>query len=353
MTNPNLEEQIRRALRLRAEAAPEAHPPSVLADRRRPTHTWRAAAAAVVVVALGLVAVVSVSDDRGDTVAAGTPDTGAEPEAPPVKAPAEQTPRLAFDTPGFRFERVQECEESTSTAEGAARRALPMIQSFGEAKTSSPLLFVQTVSVAERANFGLLEATTGEPFTARGTTGYAAHERSGRGWQLSLELPDGRALYAIVLGLDLDGVIPVLDGLAPRDDGGWVATTLPSGMRELARSERPQGCSYSAWADLPGDAAGPFEINLYDDSFDSRLADRVAGTVGKVRRVAVDGVPATTGSYNAARTDHWVLFEPQPGRTMEIRASNMSAADVDAILEHARFVDEATWQSMKPSGSTR
>jgi hypothetical protein len=341
MTNQSLEDQIRRALRQRAERAPEIAQPPALTQSRRTQRAWLAAAAAVVVVATGGVTVVTATDDDSRSVAAGAGETGT----------AERLPRLGFDGPGFKFQRVQECERSatTTTVRGVdGRRDRVMLQSFGATDRPSPLLFLHTVTVEERANFGLLDEATGEPFTAREATGYAARDRSDRGWNLSLELSDGRALYVTALGLDLKDVIPILDGLVVRDDGGWTASTLPAGMSELPRSESWDGCSYSAWADLPNDNAGAFEINLYNDPFDERLADRVSSTIGAVRQLTIDGVPAITGDYDDAGSDHWVLFEPQPGRTMEIRASHMSQDDVATIVGHGRFVDEATWQSMLP-----
>ncbi len=117
-------------------------------------------------------------------------------------------------------------------------------------------------------------------------------------------------------------------------------------MPELPPSEFWDGCPYSAVADLPYDAAGAFEVNLYNDPFDSRLADRVSSTVGDIRALTIDAVAAVTCDYSAS--DHWVMFEPQPGRTMEIRASNMSRNDVLAMVSRARFVDEETWRSMQP-----
>ena len=101
---------------------------------------------------------------------------------------------------------------------------------------------------------------------------------------------------------------------------------------------------YSAIGDLSDDGAGEFEVNLYQDPFDQRLADRAASTQGLVEEVEVDGIPASIGSYRD--DDHWVMLEPEPGRTVELRASSMTREQVVEILAAARFVDEATWQRM-------
>lgn len=207
------------------------------------------------------------------------------------------------------------------------------------------MLFLWTLDEVT-PDFGLVTAETGDPFAVRGTTGYAARERGTRlGWNLSVVLPDGQAIYAIVTGLELDQVVTVLDGLTPRPDTTWEAGPLPVGMVEVEVSQvSPAPHCYSAVGDLPDDEAGEFEVNLYQDPFDQRLADRAASTQGLVEEAEVDGIPASIGSYRA--DDHWVMLEPEPGRTIEIRASSMTREQVLDIVAAARFVDEATWQQM-------
>jgi hypothetical protein len=85
---------------------------------------------------------------------------------------------------------------------------------------------------------------------------------------------------------------------------------------------------------------GSFEMNLYQDGFESRLADRVSSTTGPVEMVEIGGVPAAVGPYG--ELDWWVMMEPDPGRTLELRIS-YDRATVDWVIAHARFVDEAAW----------
>jgi hypothetical protein len=357
MTDSTLEEEIRAALRHRADRAPRsARDPldARLGARRSITRLVAAGAAASVVAAIALGTayrpdrsqVVTSSGDRGGTPVA--PGNTPERQQPP----SGSVPRLGFDPPGFRFERVQECDRSAAAPTSTVRVApggqpVPAVQSFGRSRYESPMLFVRTIEQGDRETFGLVRSEFGDPFPVRGVTGYASRERAmDRGWNLSVELPDGRALYAIVIGFGLDDVTRIFDGLAPRPDGSWEATVLPRGITELEPSQVWGGCSYSAVGDLAGDEVGAFEVNLYGDAFDWRLADRAASTVGAIAAVTIDGVPAAIGSYR--HDDHWVMFEPQPGRTMEIRASSMSREDVMAIIARARFVDEATWQTMQP-----
>ena len=356
MTDPALEEKIRAALRHRADEAPSSAGPA-LAAPREPSRPRVMRSVVLGAAAASLVAVIAVAatNDDGSHVVTSAAEDGNAPVRPaaertPVEDPVDAVPMLGFDSPGFKFQRVTECEGPpvTTTAHvEAGRRRLPLVQTFGRSYWESPLMFLHTVSAADRGSFGLVRPEIGDPFTARGLTGYATRDRAGdRGWTLSVELPDGRALYAVVLGLGLEQVTPTLDRLTPRPDGGWDAPVLPSGLTQLERSTARDGCGYSAVGDLPDDAAGGFEVSLYDDAFDWRLADRAASTVGAVVPATVDGVPAAFGSYRA--DDHWVMFEPEPGRTMEIRASAMTRDDVLAILGRARFVDRATWQGMRP-----
>lgn len=360
MNHPSLEDDIRAALRHRADAAPRAARRSTPAAHpgRRPVA--RLVAAGVAAATVAAVLAVAVSDDRQDRqVVASAPEDPAAPPAATDGGPAPRdlpdapVPRLGFDPAGFRFQRVEECGGSMppSTVEVPdGRPQPPVFQTFGRSHHESPLLFLRTLEPRELANFGLLDATRGDAFDVRGVTGYAAAAHSAeRGWNLSVELPDGRALYAIAVGLDLDAVTAVLDGLDPRADGGWEPATLPQSMRELEPSEvaTDSGC-YSAGGVLPAVTAGTFEVTLYNDAFDQRLADRAASTVGAIEPAEVDGVPAAIGSY--ADDDHWVMFEPEPGRSMEIRAGSMARGEVLDLLAHARFVDEATWQAMGPQG---
>ena len=354
MSHPSLEDDIRAALRQRAHAAPtpgEQPMPKLPSHRRGVSGRVMAIGAAAACVAV--IAAVAVSVDRQDSqvIASGSQDTGTrEPSdsaATPREMPDAPVPRLGFDSPGFTFEPVMDCADGAAPLGSAPlQRERPSFQSFGRSYHESPLLFLRTLSPSELDNFGLLDAQNGDAFEVRGATGYAAHGRAAdRGWNLSVQLPDGSAIYAIVLGLQLDAVTKILDGLTPRVDGGWNAEHLPTGMRELARSEVSEdGAYYSAGGSLPEVSAGTFEINLYQDAFDERFADRAASTIGAVEAVTVDGVPAALGSYRP--DDHWVMFEPQPGRTMEIRAESMTRQEVENLLERAVFVDEQTWRTM-------
>lgn len=354
MSHPSLEDDIRAALHQRAHAAPAPrnHPmPQLLSHRRGVSGRVIAIGAAAACVAV--IAAVAVNVDRQDSqvTASGSQDTGtpqpSDSAATPRDMPTAPVPRLGFDSPGFTFEPVMDCADGAAPLGSApAPRARPVFQSFGRSYHESPLFFLRTLSPSELDNFGLLDAQNDDAFELRGATGYAARERAAdRGWNLSAQLPDGSAIYAIVLGLELDAVTAILDGLTPRADGGWSAEQLPAGMRELAQSEVSEdGAYYSAGGTLPEVSAGSFEVNLYNDAFDQRLADRAASTTGAVEAVTVDGVPAALGSYR--HDDHWVMFEPQPGRTMEIRASSMTRQEVENLLERAVFVDEQTWRTM-------
>lgn len=354
MSHPSLENDIRAALHQRAHAAPaprDHEMPQLLSHRRGVSGRVMAIGAAAACMAVIAAVAVSVDRQDGQVIASGSQDSGtpqpSDSAATPRDMPGTPVPRLGFDSPGFTFEPGLDCADGAAPL-GSARvpRERSAFQSFGRSYHESPLLFLRTLTPSELMNFGLLDARNGDPFEVRGATGYAAPGRAAdRGWNLSAQLPDGRAVYAIVLGLELDAVTAILDALTPRADGGWNPGQLPTGMRELARSEVSEdGVYYSAGGTLPEVSAGTFEINLYNDAFDQRFADRVASTIGAVEAVTVDGVPAALGSYG--HDDHWVMFEPQPGRTMEIRASSMTRQEVENLLERAVFVDEPTWRTM-------
>lgn len=358
MSHPSLEDDIRAALRQRADAAPApcGHLAPQLRSRRRAV-SGRVVAIGAAAACAAVVAAVAFSVDRQDSqvIVSGSQDTAtpgpSDPAATPRDMPDAPVPRLGFDAPGFTFEPVMDCADGAAPLPSAPLpRERPVFQSFGRSYHESPLLFLRTLSPSELDNFGLLDAQHADAIEVRGATGYAARERAAdRGWNLSVQLDDGRAIYAIVLGLELDAVITILDGLTPRTEGGWNPEQLPAGMRELAQSEVSEdGAYYSATGTLPDVSAGSFEINLYNDAFDQRLADRAASTIGAVEAVTVDAVPAALGSYR--HDDHWVMFEPQPGRSMEIRASSMTRQEVKDLLERAVFVDEEAWRTMCSGG---
>jgi hypothetical protein len=333
MNRDELENDIRSALRARAEQAPGGLPQSrVTPSRRRPSRVLvTAAAVAVLAAAVGL-----VSSGMGETsldASDGDPSTTTTANA--AASAQSQRHYLAFDIPGFRYTRVgdEHCRAASPDPASSAR-----LDAFGTTYFESPILFVQTIrSYGPDSNFGLVDDEFGDPVTIRGVPGWADSEL-GRGWTMSAQLPDGDAIYVTVLGMGLDAALQVVNSLERRTDGGWETTGATSGVRRLEPTVPQAGCGYSAQAD-------GFALNLYVDAFDHRLQDRVSSTVGRVEPVTLGSLPAVLGDYRP--DDHWVMAEPAPGLTLEIRAGGTRDQLIEFIT-HARFVDEAGWAAVKP-----
>jgi hypothetical protein len=338
MTGPDLEQRIREALRHRAGEAPigQAVPRAV---RRVPVarHRWTfvavAAAAALVLVA----GAVLVEGDEDGTVLAGAPEpvvsTTVAAEAP--SATEEALDARWYLVFGGAAARYLDADIDLSCGPAPSEDGT-LLQVFAAGPHRSPVLVVETVGerVLDEGGFGLVGPESGRPVTVRGRTGYVVPTPTAdRAWRLSVVLPEGDALHVTALGLEEDDVVAALDGLARRADGGWGAPGLAPLEEQPASRRVDRVCSYTASAD-PG--AGSIEVDLHGDRYDHRFQDRVASTRGVVEEVLVDGVPAALGSY--AEDDQWLLLEPEPGHSLEVRAS-MSRDALRALLASARLVE--------------
>jgi len=336
-----LEDQLRAALRHRAEETPITDdPPSdiIRLDRAQATarRPWRrgvvvvgaAAAAAAAVVALAQVAP-STTDDIDTSPAA--------PTAPVM--PDAEVPRLVIEGASLRMDEGEGASPFTDNP--------TMIrQSFRRTgRLDGPMIFLTTLRPYNPLTFGLVTGEHGDPdpVVLRGRTGYVGHYNGELGaTYMSVELGDGDAIYLIAIGLSDDELVEFVDGLAPGPDGRWVASVSPQGVAEVDAAPPPtDGRYYGGQFELPDVAS--ISVNLYQDGFEYRLADRVASTVAPVEVVDVDGHPATLGSYTA--DGWWVMLEPEPGRALELQIGGDRTV-VDEVLARARFVDEASWDAV-------
>ncbi len=224
-----------------------------------------------------------------------------------------------------------------------------VLQAFRRAgQLDGPMIFLTTLRPYNPATFGLLDEDTGDPIDVRGQVGYVGHFNGELGaTSLSVELGDGNAIYVTAIGLTDDELVSFVNGLNPGPNGGWVDTVAPQGVSEVNVAPPPaDGRYYGGRFELPGIAS--VDVNLYQDGFESRLADRVNSTVRPVETVSIDGLPATFGAYRADDTDWWVLLEPEPGRALELRIAG-DRPTVARVLSQARFVDEDTWDAATDS----
>ena len=323
MNHDDLEREIERALHQRADAAPAA--PTRRATARAPHRRTRlfAAVAAAAVVLTGVVVAVNAGEEPARLAA----DLASTTTVPATRQ------YLTFDRADFRRDDDEYCREASRGTDDPHP-----LDTFGTSYYESPIVFVQTVpDFGPDSSFGLLDDEFGEPVTIRGVDGWAVPERDAdRGWAMNAILPDGDAIYVIALGLDGDAAIGLVDSLVRRPDGRWDLPTSPTGLHRLPATPAQAGCGYSGRGD-------GFEVDVYVDAFDSRLQDRVSSTVGPIEPVELAGLPATIGDYR--EDDHWIMAEPAPGLTLEVRASGMTRAEALELIRSARFVDEPTWDA--------
>jgi hypothetical protein len=321
MSDDSLEHELRAALRQRADLAPTLEPPARTAYARR-LDSGRlrrtAAVAAALIGVAGVAWLVGGTREQSITAAGDRAASSREQDGP------SSGPYLAFDEPYRRLE-DEPCRKATN-ATGSSDR----LDTFGTSYFESPIMFVQTLKQRGASDAGLISAGEGDPTVLRGAPGFAS-KNSGpnAGWALSASLPGGDAIYVTVLGLDLNDATAIVDALEPRADGGWELGSNARGFRRLGPSEPASGCGYS------GQGNG-FSVHMYVDRFDRRLQDRAATPLGPLERVALQDLPAVVGDYGIA--DHWVLAEPAPGLTLEVRSSG-SRERLLTLLSRARFVD--------------
>jgi hypothetical protein len=254
--------------------------------------------------------------------------------------PDAEVPRLVIEGATFAMSEG----EGAAPVEADNTRILQVFRRPG--RLDGPMVFVTTLRPYNPAGFGLLTESTGDPIDVRGRVGYVGHMNGEHGaMTLSVDLGNGDAIHVTAIGLTDQDVVGFLNALTSGSDGRWVATGAPLGLGEVAVAPPPSdGRYYGGQFELPGVAL--VDVNLYQDGFESRFADRVDATVQPVETVTVDGHPAALGAYSD--TDWWVLLEPEAGRAMELRI-NGDRASVDRILGLAHFVDEATWDNIADS----
>lgn len=330
-----LEDRIRTALRERAATTPVPGSPvpqdAPASSNRRAWHGVTAvAAAALVLIALAW--------------QLASPDSGIRtvpvPPAGEGQLPANGVPRLLVDLPGVVVSSLREGASPLTGPVGEGQRILQWFRQ-GE-RLDGPMVFLTTVLPSGMADFGLPGPDDGEPVTVRGVDGVLVRPNGEQGaYDIAVELPDQRALFVTITGMAVDDAVAFLNGLTARPDGGWLPTTLPLGVTEMPTSQLPADGSNYELALRVADAT--VDINLYQDGFDSRIADRVHSTVAPVETVSIDGVSAALGNYG--NNGWWVLLEPDPGRTVEIVIGGADRAAVDGILAAVHFVDEATWDA--------
>lgn len=314
---------------------------------RRPTRRLMAAAA-VIATAAALVVIAETGGETRQEIAT-TPDAPGSPSV--VSVPEPGLPRLIIE--GSTFTR----------SEGEGASPIPddpavLLQAFrGLGRLDGPMIFLTTLRPYDPGNFGLIDESSGDPVDVRGRVGYLSRPQETPGSTgLSVELGDGTAIYVTAVGVGDAELVAFLDGLTDAPDGRWMPTSTLLGLTEVPIAPLPaDGAYYGGAFELPAPEPGELvpaplgavDVNLYQDGFESRLADRVSSTVGPVEAVSVDGVPAALGPYSD--TDWWVLMEPEPGRALELRIPG-DRLTVEWVLSHARFVDEATWDSLTGSG---
>jgi hypothetical protein len=317
----DLERELRAALARRAAAysprlrdVPVGEPPGPGVGRR----VLLPVAAVVLPVALLVAAVLALrSGDDAEQVPA---------------APGGEVPYLVVELPGGAAGLVEEGMSPVPVNDPVNPQ-----QSFRRpGRFDGPMVFVTTVN--DLGSFGLV--SPGEDVvevTVRGEQGLLARYSGADGAAtLSVVLGDGPALYVNAVGLGDAELVAFVDGLVEGEDGSWQA---PDGdLVEVPAAAPEDG---STWEVQGVGAEVGYELSLRSGTFESWLRDRVASTAGPVEQVEVAGVPAAVGPYSP--TDWWVLFEPAPGRTVEVRIAGDRAA-VDQVLAAVRPVDEATWR---------
>lgn len=264
------------------------------------------------------------------------PDVATETAPAGSSLPEAEVPRLLIDGATL-------LDDEGDGASPGAVDPTQVLQAFRQGgRVDGPMVFVTTLRPYNPVTFGLIDDEYGDPVDVLGRVGYVAGSSGERkGTTLSVELGDGSAIHVTAVGLTEAELVSFVDGLTPRPDGRWQATVAPQDIAEVDVAPPPaDGRSYGGEFELPGVAR--FDLHLYPDGFESRLADRVSSSDRPVETVSVDGQPATLGAYDDM--DWWVLAQPEPGRALELRISGDRAA-VDQILSRARFVDESTWDA--------
>ena len=335
-----LENDLRDALHQRAASTPITAggvERARASDGDGPSPRWPRGRYVVGVAALAAAAAVVVALVPGGPTPDVATDVATEPAGPTVATlPEAEVPRLLVE-PATLLE-----SEGDEASLGQSDPGM-VLQPFRQGdRVDGPMIFVTTLRPYNPATFGLLDDEYGDPVDVRGRVGYVAHATGeGGATTLAVELGDGDAIYVTAVGLTDAELVAFVNGLTPGPDGKWQATVAPQDVAEVPVALPPaDGRHYGAEFDLP--EVAPFELHLYQDGFESRLADRVASTDRPVEAVSVDGLPATLGAYDD--TDWWVLLQPEPGRALELRIAG-DRADVGHILSLARFVDEGTWDA--------
>jgi hypothetical protein len=282
----------------------------------------------------------------------------------PYGLPAADLPRLLVDGA-----QVMRSDESVLRL---GRNDVSVLQAFRPAgRLDGPRLSLATVS--DLGSYFLIDDSGGRPVEVRGRTGYVADDSSLLSTRLSVDLGDGTAIDVQAAGLTEPEITGFLDGLEQSEPGGrWTSTVSLHGMSEVEISPTPiDGRQYNVVFDLPDPPGGPafqpgydysdhgtdaspatvpadpgapvreyFDVNLFPTGFEDRLAQ--VQTDRPLEMVEVDGVPAVLGA--TSDTNWFVLLEPEPGRALQLGIGN-NRASVDWVIEHAHFVDEATWDA--------
>jgi hypothetical protein len=356
-----LEDELRAALRARAATTPAAGSSPPLPGVAAQPSAGRARRGALVFAVAAVVALVFGAIHLGRPTGEVRTTTAQEGPQATGDLPAAEVPRLLV-------EGAEVVDTEADAAYPQDGEGVEMLQAFRRpGRLDGPMIFLYTVR--DLTSWGLVTDRSGDPVALRGRTGYVSHgapsessvttspvgedrvdpgEGAGGSTTMSVDFGDGTALHLIATGLtddELVGFVDALDRPGPADP--WTSPTALQGVAEVPVAPPPaDGRVYSARFTLPDPPAGStpvedtFEMNLYQDGFESRLADRVSSTVGPVEMVDVGGIPAAVGAYSDL--DWWVMMEPEPGRTLELRIGN-NRATVDWVVEHARFVDEAAW----------
>jgi hypothetical protein len=324
-----LEDRVRAALADRARSTvvdvPDDFTPGAFVPpaAHRPRRAVLVAAAALALVVLGIAALAVRNDDGIDSATTEPPEGWAP--GTPVEGPTGSA-WFVFNLPDWRY--MGSDSEPTEALPGGR----PELRAFRtDAGFDGPSLWLEQGG-------GTLEGHGVTDVTVRGESADADED----GDVVTLVTPGDDGFLVVAAHLALEDVVAFVDGLAPRDGGGWDATVLPRGLVEVTEEDPPLPAAERSEMSYTGTDGDTYELFVDPGGqavFEERAREQVSDG-GEVEALSVDGRPGVlvdTGDGEAI-----AVWRPTDDAVADFRTS-VDREGLLAAMEALRPVDEADW----------